>query len=362
MAPGEFASDLVLVYSNKCNLRCAHCIQDSGPLEEDRLLPWRANRLVKKAAEGGIRKLFISGGEPLLFWDEVLEILRNAAGSGFHTTVVSNASWAVDPRLAWVKAQELKQAGLAELAVSTDVYHMEFVSPAAIRNALRAALKCGLRLKIKLLEDDEVERSVRELCEPLPKGTVWEDLVERIPLVPNGRARRVQEREHHAGRLQLGGLHPCVAGPSLQASPRGRVFRCCLAAQMDKITASGDPNPFFFGDADTFDLARAVKKAQGSLLFRIATEWSVSALVDLLEPGNPVRRRASLGHYEHVCQLCMDLCSLSSNLATIQSVLDVTSVREQYERRMYLAKLPALGSRRVQTGDDWRRSANLPST
>ena len=92
------------VYTNfDCNLSCTYCVAMSGPRAERRGLALHAfRRLVDEAADGGIRELFLTGGEPFLLPD-IGERIRHAAGR-LPTTVLTNAMLFQGRRLETLRA------------------------------------------------------------------------------------------------------------------------------------------------------------------------------------------------------------------------------------------------------------------
>jgi len=118
--------DLRISVTDRCNFRCVYCMprtvfgRDYAFLDRDELLSFEEiERIARVAAAHGVRKLRLTGGEPLLrrgIEDLIarLAAIRTDDGEKLELALTTNGS-----ALA-VKAQALKDAGLGRLTVSID--------------------------------------------------------------------------------------------------------------------------------------------------------------------------------------------------------------------------------------------------
>ncbi|MGB2819896.1 MAG: radical SAM protein [Phycisphaerae bacterium] len=115
--PQRFVSPLFAVwnFTNRCNLACKHCYQDSatGALD-DELTAAEKLDLVDQLGESHLPMLAFSGGEPTTSKD-LLPALRRASRWGMHTTMATNGT-TMTPRL----AARLAEAGLRYVEISLD--------------------------------------------------------------------------------------------------------------------------------------------------------------------------------------------------------------------------------------------------
>ncbi|HSW50613.1 MAG TPA: radical SAM protein, partial [Bryobacteraceae bacterium] len=115
---------LTLFLSWKCNLRCAHCGFSCGPGRRERLPRETARRAIAEAASiSGVRMIAFSGGEPFLFYREMLQHMEQAHSAGLSTGVVTNCYWATSRATAVSRLEEMAGLGLQEVIVSFDDYH-----------------------------------------------------------------------------------------------------------------------------------------------------------------------------------------------------------------------------------------------
>ncbi|MFC7517948.1 GTP 3',8-cyclase MoaA [Herbaspirillum sp. GCM10030257] len=118
--------DLRISVIDRCNFRCVYCMPKEvfdnryAYLPQDALLSFEEIvRIAKLFIAQGVRKIRLTGGEPLLRKDierlvAMLSTLRTADGTPVELTLTTNGS------LLAKKARALKEAGLTRLTVSLD--------------------------------------------------------------------------------------------------------------------------------------------------------------------------------------------------------------------------------------------------
>ena len=151
--------------TDRCNFRCVYCMPEQGvppTPKEEQLTQEETIRLIRIAAQLGMRKLRLTGGEPLLRKD-LDELIRQAAEVGFTDIGITTNGFGLCER-----AAELAAAGLNRANVSLDTLREERFQAIARRGELstvlagiEACLAAGLQpLKIncvamKGMNDDE---------------------------------------------------------------------------------------------------------------------------------------------------------------------------------------------------------------
>ena len=111
---GRTIDYLRLSITSKCNLNCAYCKHSSAD-GESMLTLEEMKRIIKLFAKCGIRKIRITGGEPLVS-DEVFEIIRICKESGEIRDIALTTNGILLPKM----AKELKLAGLDRVNISID--------------------------------------------------------------------------------------------------------------------------------------------------------------------------------------------------------------------------------------------------
>lgn len=119
-------ADLRISVTDRCNFRCVYCMpkevfdKDYAFLPHSALLSFEEiTRIARIFVAHGVRKIRLTGGEPLLRKNierliEMLNALKTPDGHALDLTLTTNAS------LLAIKAQALKDAGLQRVTVSLD--------------------------------------------------------------------------------------------------------------------------------------------------------------------------------------------------------------------------------------------------
>jgi cyclic pyranopterin phosphate synthase len=110
---GRTIDSLRLSLNRACNLRCFYCHNEGQYDGSKGMTPLEIQRLIEVASRLGIKRLKLTGGEPLLRPD-VADIVRQVAPLVQEVSMTTNGVYL--PPL----AQELKAAGLARVNISID--------------------------------------------------------------------------------------------------------------------------------------------------------------------------------------------------------------------------------------------------
>jgi radical SAM protein with 4Fe4S-binding SPASM domain len=100
--------------TRRCNLRCVHCENRSGPRSPDELSDGRLQQVAMQLAALGCREAVVTGGEPLLrpAWSDVCRAL---SGAGVKVSLVTNGTLLDREMLA-----EARAAGVGVVGISID--------------------------------------------------------------------------------------------------------------------------------------------------------------------------------------------------------------------------------------------------
>jgi cyclic pyranopterin phosphate synthase len=165
---GRRHDDLRISVTDRCNLRCTYCMP-AEPVWFDReeILSYEEiARLARIAISGGVRKIRLTGGEPLVRRD-LPDLVRMLAA----TPGVEDLSLTTNGVLLEEAAAGLREAGLARLNVSLDTLDRERFERLTARDALprvlaglEAARRCGLApvklnaVLVRGVNEDEAEK------------------------------------------------------------------------------------------------------------------------------------------------------------------------------------------------------------
>ena len=136
-----------LVYTRRCPLACRHCITESSPAASGKMRVEQASQYLPVLARF-TDSISFTGGEPLLYHKEIVELTVLARTLGLGVRVVTGAGWVQDERTTRRKVSELARAGVAGMTISSDGYHEEFVSRDRPLLLARLAVAAGLDVRI----------------------------------------------------------------------------------------------------------------------------------------------------------------------------------------------------------------------
>ena len=105
---------LRLTITNRCNENCLYCHHDGMLSSENEMTPDEIYKICKTAKNIGVRKIRLSGGDPLIRKD-IVEIVEKIAGLDF-----KDISLTTNGVLLKDYAEDLKNAGLNRVNVSLD--------------------------------------------------------------------------------------------------------------------------------------------------------------------------------------------------------------------------------------------------
>ena len=170
---GRVHTSLRLSVTDRCNIRCFYCMPEKGAefVPKDNILSfeeiYRLAQLL--VAQGGVRDVRITGGEPLVR-QQVPHLIEMLAG----IEQLEDLSLTTNGMLLAEHAQALHEAGLQRLNISLDTLDKEVFKKITRRDGLQktlqgieAAIKCGFEsvklntLAIKGVTESEVADLVR---------------------------------------------------------------------------------------------------------------------------------------------------------------------------------------------------------
>lgn len=262
--------------TDKCNLRCLYCMPEEGTdwLRRDEILDYEEiTRIVRTMAGMGLRRVRITGGEPLVRKDLPLlvEMIRRMPE-------IEDLSLSTNAVLLGPVARELRDAGVDRVNVSLDSLQEDRFDaitrrPGSFRKVmagLEAAEAVGFRpIKINVVlmrgrNEDEIEEFAR-----ITRDRPWH--VRFIELMPTGSNLEMSESEYFSCREALervrtmGELEPAEGptgnGPATYyrfpgasgtvgvITPMSHNF--CHRCNRMRLTADGHLRPCLFGHLQT---------------------------------------------------------------------------------------------------------------
>ena len=303
LAVWEFAG-LMLTYW--CSSRCTFCYVNAGPERggdmdvATAVSLWRSlDRLA--AAHGKTMRIHLAGGEPFRDWVRLVSIIRAARDAGLTQPekVETNASWAIDDGLTRARLELLAALGVQRLAVSTDVFHQEFVPFDRVRRCVDTARRVfgGGRVIVRWWDFFQHPLYTRRLSRTERRQAF--------------RAAFERHKDRLTGRAaeEVAPLLPCRPAVAFQGE-------ICAAEVLRSKHVHIDPwGHVFPGTCSGIILGRA-GDARGTvedIWHELAANWRrhpvLDAVVDggsyeLLQRAKPLGYRELEGGYADKCHLC----------------------------------------------------------
>lgn len=197
--------------TDRCNLRCRYCMPEEGAclLSHDEILRFEEiERICRLGAELGIRKVKLTGGEPLARKNVVSLVESLGRMKGIDDITMTSNGCLLDQY-----ARELKRAGLSCVNISLDTLDPRRFAEITRRdvfdqvmNGIHAARTAGLEVKINCaVMEDLTGEEVLEFAD----FSIREGIPVRfIEMMPIGQGRRFEALDNETLRGLIGGAYP----------------------------------------------------------------------------------------------------------------------------------------------------------
>ena len=258
--------------TDRCNLRCIYCnpLGDHGLQDREGILSFdEIHRVVRLCAECGIRKVRLTGGEPLMCRNIADLVHRLAVVPGIEDLSLTTNGIFLGPMAAQLKAAGLKRVNISLDAADRQCYQQMtgFDLLPRVLDGLRQALEVGLapvRLNCVVMRDRNLSQVI-PLAEMMFHLPVSVRFIEYCPTsrvtgraddyVPNAEVRRIIETRF--GALQSVDV-PNAGGPAVYykmkgaaeavgfISGRSEVF--CHACSRLRLSSDGKIKPCLHAD------------------------------------------------------------------------------------------------------------------
>lgn len=131
--------------TNRCNIKCFYCHHDGIIPQKYEMTPEEIMRISQVAKNIGIKKIRLSGGEPLIRKD-IIDIVRRISAIGFKDVSITTNGTLLEEY-----AQPLKDAGLDRVNVSFDTLNPDtyrFITKSSyverVKKGIEKAVQVGL--------------------------------------------------------------------------------------------------------------------------------------------------------------------------------------------------------------------------
>ncbi len=144
---------VAFLLTDRCNASCGMCCFSCSPKNRALLDVSMVKDYIRQAAElGTVKSVSFSGGEAMLYYDQLRECVAFAKACGLKSTLVSNGFWGADIEKGRALLGGLVEDGLTDLSLSVDQFHQEFVPIEAVMNAMALAEEFHVLSAITLMD------------------------------------------------------------------------------------------------------------------------------------------------------------------------------------------------------------------
>ncbi|MCK5698837.1 MAG: GTP 3',8-cyclase MoaA [Candidatus Aenigmarchaeota archaeon] len=165
--------------TQQCNLNCPYCHREGETNIEPVMSPAEIAKIVSACAKAGIKKVKITGGEPLIRKD-ICEIIAQIS----HIPGIEDISMTTNGTMLKDTAQNLKKAGLKRINIGCDSYTSSILEKTAhkIKSGIIAAKDAGLdTIKLNMVVLKNVNESdIQNMIEFSKKSGAILQLIELI--------------------------------------------------------------------------------------------------------------------------------------------------------------------------------------
>jgi len=283
-------------YSTKCNVRCEHCVS-ANELSEDTTMELNtAKEIIEKMADSNVKGISFTAGEPLLYFNDIRNLVQSCRERGIYSRVVTNGFWAKAPEQSDHIVSGLMKSGLSQLRISFSRWHQKNISRENIVNAASSCQKYGLDYFVSFVtdfarEDDPFEQYLRDNhLKFFPE-----------PLIYFGNAKGF-DRSHILTDYQ-----PNTCAMNSYLSPELDMFACCDAGT--HFTKTGF---FFLGNLKDYSIDELFQKKEDNTLYSLISTMGLTNIASYLG-----LRASEIVQYRK-CELCFELFNSEKNLSLLE--------------------------------------------
>jgi hypothetical protein len=304
-----------IMYTRTCPLACAHCVTESSPRAGGRMSVEQARRYLP-AIRRFSRRVSFTGGEPLLYHRDIVELAAEARRLGLEVSVVTGAGWVTGAAKARRRVRELAAAGVGRLAISWDAYHGAFAPRERALILAREACEAGIAVEVRTVLP--AGRDLEEFHAPFRHLPVRLESTAPLKL---GTARALPDDAFRWTTEPPKGFCTVVLRPVIE--PDGAVYACCGPAHF-----SPRPSPLVLGNAEETPLDEILARAVRDPLLEAISLIGPGGLYRLL--AGPADRGAAprpRDRYSGVCDLCLDLNGSAETVAALRRRLEASDAQ-----------------------------------
>ena len=320
----SFHQALGILVTMKCPLECAHCGIESSPRREEVLdRDLIVSRLREIGEQGKIKQLIITGGEPFSVRPLLQSILEVAFEYDICTYVQSSGFWASSKERAIATLTQLPR--ITNLGISADEYHESFVPLQYVKNALEAALECGMLPEICLrvwdMDNDPFLKHFYDVIGSDLLDQVYLDF-EKIHAFGRG-AQFLDPDQVEKNKIDYLPQGACDLAHHASIDCDGKVLACCNTRMARKYPA------LQLGDLNEKSFTQMTDEAEENYLLQAIRVWGPKRLAEIVIEQGMGDRLKGIYDKNNICLLCTDLLSQPEIVELLTEVLNTPEIKEE---------------------------------
>ncbi len=298
-----FLRNVGLLLTFYCQASCAHCILRAGPNRHEEVKLEDARNWIREIAAYRDRYVYVvslTGGEPFSNLPLLRAVMEYAVDSRLYVSLVTNGFWATTRE----KAKQLLQSlpRICFLAISTDVYHQQFVPFEHVKNAIWALQECGIPNYVTLVTDNPNDVNYQQIHADVAAITGTDNIRTGITF-PVGRAA-LMASELKYNRSTSPPKEACQAASSPCIFPDGRVYGC-----IGPLIELKHDHPLLLGNLRETPLDEIFDRAETNVILHALRLWGPYRLVSMLQEAGLTQHLPKEYVSGSTCHACYSLMS-----------------------------------------------------
>ena len=283
-------------YSTQCNIKCDHCVAVDELSQNAKMEFNTAKAIIEEMACYNVTGISFTAGEPLLFFNDIRNLIQLCKQNGIYSRIVTNGYWAKTQEHSDNIVSELMLSGLAQLRISFSRWHQKHIHQGNIVNAASSCQKHGLDYFISFVtdfsgHDDSLEQFLRDnKLKFFPEPMIYFGLA-------GGFDRPRIFTDYHSNMCSM----------NAYLSPDLDMFACCDAGNRFTKTSF-----LFLGNLKDQSIDALFQKKEKNMLFYLIRTMGLTNIASYLgfKSSEIVKYRK--------CELCEKLFNSVENLSILE--------------------------------------------
>lgn len=290
---------LVLLLTEQCNAECDICALCCSPRTKANMELEQAYDYIEQASRiDDFQYVCITGGEPFLYYNDLIKLIKKAKSLNFKIAVTTNGFWGKTKEDSKEIVKSLIDAGLTRMDLSVDEFHSKYIPYDYVKNVLSASYELNLNVEISSVVTKKSHR-LRYIKGILNEHISNFTIIER-PCSPVGRAaQKINEQDLIYKKSACN--QRCSSQTSLLIFPDGRAFPCCCPTEYNGL--------LYLGSTKEMTINQLITKYNSNIYCKMLKTHGVGWFVNIIKEHNlPI---AIQDNHVEVCHVCSELFSHS---------------------------------------------------